>query len=813
MDATQWVQLTVDARNNAYHDLWVNTGKTWNDAMYSDDNATRVKNVGNGPTVSILPGVYDFAKQQIIEPSVNTDWQAEFYKRPLVQRHNLSYSGGSDNARYFISGGYQDQPGIAPNSGQKRLNFRTNIDGRIGKKLTVSANVSYIQLNNKETQEGRFNVSPLMSPLIMLPIMHPYDDNGNPLTGEQTAISGTYGFQNIENPIAVANLTNISRKVYRSLYNATATYEIVPSLLFKANLGAQTHNEKYDYYKPISISNGTNLPYSAAAMAAATATAQTRTTLDQLGEFTLNYNKSFGKHTVNAIAGYTVQETNIDQITINKQGFQNDNIPEITGGSADPANLSLGATNKATFTLLSYLSRVNYSYDGKYYVSGSFRTDGSSRFGALNKWGTFPSVSLGWNLSKESFYHDWLGKESTVKLRASWGLSGNNNICNYNTVQTFSAPTGVPFGNGIATAYFPSGLKDDRLGWESTSQYNLGLDLSMLNGRLSMITNYYQSYSYNLLFNQPVTAVTGSTTVLTNLRDSKISNNGIDLQLDGAVVDSKDARLILSGNISVNRNKVLNMGGANTILSTGAERSYVTHITQQGSPVGSFYGYKVLGHVTADNLGKVAPSSASANPLYIGDLYFEDLNKDGIVNDADRQIIGTPYPKFTYGFALTGGYKEITLRASFNGSYGNQVLDGQDYYLYNLDGTSNNYIQSAYRYRNESNPGNGKSGYRANRSPTQSNSTRLSSFYIQDGTYLRCTNITLDYDLSRLLKRGTGIGTAHIYMAVDNAFTITKYMGYNPEVDYNDGANLTPGVDYGNYPLVRAFSLGIKTTF
>jgi hypothetical protein len=211
-------------------------------------------------------------------------------------------------------------------------------------------------------------------------------------------------------------------------------------------------------------------------------------------------------------------------------------------------------------------------------------------------------------------------------------------------------------------------------------------------------------------------------------------------------------------------------------------------------------------------------STAQTNGLRPGDLYFKDVNGDGVVNSSDLGVIGTPYPKFTYGFNLSASYKEISIGASFTGSYGNQVLDGQDYYLYNMEGSGNQYADVANRYRNEAEPGNGKV-FRASRAGTQSNSTRLSTFYLQDGSFFRCTNISLGYNIPTISAlHKAGIGAIRVYGSVNNAFTVTKYKGYNPEVDFNystgtNPANLTPGVDYGVYPLVRSFNMGIHVTF
>lgn len=845
LNSSEFAQLMIDGRNNTYRDLVQNSGKPWTDAMFSDDNATRIAKVGNASAVSIPTEFYDFANQRLITPKYNTDWQDELYRNAPVSRHNLTFSGGNNGVRYLISGGYQNQQGIIVSTKQDRLNFRANIDGDISKKFKVGASMFVTSTNSREVQEGRFNQGPILGALIYAPTFRARDDNGNLVKNEMAAQQSAYGYQTIENPVALAMETNITRKGLRGTYNGTASYEIIPGLVAKANLGLQTFNEKYEYYLPTSLSSGNNPPYSPQAIAAATATALSVTTQNLLAEFTAMYTKQFGRHKVNGLVGYTAQKTNLDQISVSAQGFQNDAVQEITAKGADPTNFyQSSATSSAGFTgtgkleetLLSYLARAEYNYDERYYLTAAFRTDGSSRFGPLNRWGNFPSLSAGWTISNEPFYNNWLGAASTLKLRASWGLTGNYNVGNYNYLQTMASPTGAVFGAGtIQTAFFPGPIKDQRLGWESTSQFNLGLDVGLFNNRLLLIANGYLSDSYNLLFNQPISAISGATSILTNLRNSRIRNQGVELQIDGRAISTQDFKLNLSGNISINRNKVLDMGGANMILSAGAERSYITHVTQEGQPVGSFYGFKVIGMVrqkdvdnlAADNavynaatqsfpagyvLKGPARSTASTNPLRPGDLIFQDVNGDGVVNDADKQVIGSPYPKLTYGFSVNATYKDFDANIGFNGSYGNQVLDGQDYYLFNMEGSGNQYSIVKDRYRSEEQPGNGQV-YRAARGGTQSNSTRLSTFYLQDGSYLRCANITLGYNLPTALVSKARVSGLRLYVNVNNAFTITKYKGYNPEVDYNNGANLTPGVDYGKYPLARGYNVGAKITF
>jgi len=814
LNAAQFIDLIIDGRNNMYRDLVVNGGLTWTDDMLKDDNATRVALVGNAGSVSIPEEYYDFSTGLAKPSQYDTDWQDALYRNAPFQRHNLSIYGGNDKTRYFLSGSYQNQDGIMLGTDQQVYNFRVNVDSKVSKRLTIGANVAFTYNDNNEVSTGRYNQSPSMAALLYLPTLPVYNEDGSYAQYLMADLSANnYGIQNPENPLAYVTMIKDNRRGKRGFYNAFADFSILEGLNLKVNGGISTYDEKYDYYLPTSLSNGNNPPFSDNAKTAAYADANTRGEIDKLVETTLNYNKTFNEvHQLNALLGYSAQQTNIDYVAVRANGFQSDAIGEITDKGADPSNFQLRDAYKRNTTLQSYFSRVMYTYDSRYFLSASFRTDGSSRFGPESKWGTFPSVSAGWTLSNEGFYDNWLGERSTVKLRASWGLSGNNNIGDYRAITVYNAPGGVIIGDKVATAYWPGDLYDPKLGWESTSQYNAGLDLGLLRGRLNIFTNLYLSQSFNLLFNQPITAVSGATTILTNLPDSKVENKGFDIQVDATIVRKQDFDFGFSGNIMVNRNKVLDLGGASTIITNGAERSYLTHITQEGSPIGMFYGFKVLGIATEENYQDVAPSAASTNPMQPGDLYFEDVDGNGVVNDDDKRVIGNPHPKFTYGFALNGRYRSFDLRASFNGSQGNQMLDGYDYYLYNMEGSGNQYADVAQRWRSAAEPGNGQV-YRASRGGTQSNSTRLSTFYLQDASYFRMTNVLLGYNLSQEAASKIRLSGLRIYASVDNPFTISKYKGYNPESDYDQRGNLTPGVDYGLYPLVRSFNLGLKVTF
>ncbi|MBN9384303.1 MAG: TonB-dependent receptor [Chitinophagaceae bacterium] len=844
LNASQFTDLFVNGRNANYKDILISKGVTWSDAFYSDDNATRVTKAGQtatGCSVCILKDLYDFPSQTVKQPKYNTDWQDVLYRNTTVQRHQVSFSGGSQNTRYLLSGGYLDQPGILDPTSQRRINLRANFDADLSPKLKISSSVFVTNTENREVEEGRFNQGPILGALVYMPIFPAFNPDGSLVTADKGAGAQTdgfaYAFQGIENPLALSRRVKITRKGTRATYIANATYEIIKDLNFRVNLGGQTYSEKYEYYYPTNLSNGINPPGSSQSILAANASAQNLTIQDRLAEFTLNYKKSFGLHRFDVLAGYSAQETKQDVLAVATKNFTNDYIPEITAGGNTPGDFSMQPnTGKATTTLLSYLGRVIYNYNNRYFLSASIRSDASSRFGPKNKWGQFGAVSAGWTLSNESFYHDWLGRNSSLKLRASWGLTGNNNIPNYKELQYITGAGGVVVGNTVVNSGWAGDLADPSLGWESTSQYNFGLDGTVLNNRVSFFINYYLSKSYNLLYNKTISAISGANFILTNLRNSNIRNQGMDLQVDVKAIQTKDFNLNFSGNITANKNKVISLGGASEIQTNGAERSYITHVTREGAPVGSFYGVQVAGMVREADMSRVNAdlavykangnkfptgyklqafpiSTASSTPLNPGDLYFVDKNGDGVITDADKDIIGSPYPDFTYGFAITANYKAFDLSASFNGSKGGKIVDGQDYYIRNMEGSGNQYAVIDQRYRSEQRPGNGHE-YRASRGGTQSNSTRLSSYYLQSGSFFRCTNITAGVDLTQLAGvNKVGLNGLRFYVSVDNVFTVTKYLGYNPEVDFNNGANLTPGIDYGKYPLVRSFNTGVKIQF
>ena len=612
-------------------------------------------------------------------------------------------------------------------------------------------------------------------------------------------------------------------------FNTNVSYDILDNLQIKANLGAQYYTYRYWYYRPRSVGQDGDMPNSDGAAARVRARDRSTRDLDKLGELTINYNKTFGKSILNVLLGGSAQRKTYDKVYLTGSGFADDRIQEITAIGPDPGSITLdSSTRKSAWTLLSYFGRINYSFNNRYMLTGTLRSDGSSRFGASNRWGFFPSISGGWNVSNEKFFIDKLGTSTSFRLRASWGLSGNNNIGNYEHTSSMSSG-GYPFGNSVESAFWAGSFKDAAIGWEKTSQMNLGFDFGILNGRINLIGNYYNSISYDLLFDQTISSISGSQTVKTNMLDAKVRNRGFDFQVDGKILTGQ-FNWGVSANISVNRNKVLDMGGIDEQY-TVSERSVNTHVTRAGLPIGSFYGYiadgiiseKEYANIMIDNSNLingsfpegyvlVGPSVPSYSTVKPGDVKWRDIDGDNIITAKDRDVIGNAYPKFTYGLSTNMSYKGIDLTAVFTGSYGGKAINFQKYYLYNMEGSGNQLASALNRWQSDENPGDGKT-FRAARHSTTNVSNRLASYLVDDTSYFRCSNITLGYNLNQNMLKKIGISGLRIYASVDNLFTISKYEGYNPDVDYKDGNNLLPGFDWGVYPLAKTFSVGANLTF
>ena len=501
--------------------------------------------------------------------------------------------------------------------------------------------------------------------------------------------------------------------------------------------------------------------------------------VDRLGEFTLSYKKKIGRHHIDALAGYTLQKKTYDRLGVEATGFADDRIHEVTGHGSNASDISLYSTRKAAWAMMSFLTRVNYSFDDRYTLTGSFRADGSSRFGIDSRWGYFPSVSAGWTLSNEPFLKDALKDVASIRLRASWGKSGNNDIGNYASLAGISSGS-YAFGQTPVSTTYEGSFTDAALGWETTRQTNVGIDLGFFNGRLNVIGNWYNSISTDILYKYPISSISGATSTTTNMSGAKIRNRGFDVQLDARLLTGK-VNWNFSTNISVNRNKVVSMGGLDDIIST-TERSVGSHITKEGKPIGSFYGYQAVG---------IMSKADYANALLDRDVYIKNGNK------------------FPEGYQLKG--PAVASYALDNLSYGNAIWKDANGDGVITTGSGNQYSIVADRYISDAQPGRNNVPI-ASRISTTNTSLKLSSYYVEDASFFRCANITLGYTLPKRWTSKLHITSCRVYVSGDNLFTITPYRGYNPEMSYKS-SNMMPGFDWGCYPLSRIYSVGLNLTF
>ena len=832
MNAAQFKQLHRDGYNNAYFDYLRNNPSIYgtDDAINwqhsrEDDNATRSAN-GAGNTMLLCP--------DIIDSPYDTDWQDAIFRTAPMHKVNFSVSGGKDKFKYMFSAGYLNQDGIVAPSNHQRLTTRLNMDINVSDRFTVGVNSSmyYVKERVVRTDGLAFNDGVILNALGMPPTYPILNDDGSYALGwSYRNGESSYMCFGGENPVALANGRQEYYTKMRASLNANLKFKIIDGLFIKLNGGVQIADQIYDLYRPSWLGQSNYEPGNYETNSLVKARNDRDFNTDWLLEATLSYDKTFAdKHTVSAVVGYSMQKkmyNNIDASTV-LGALPDDRITELSAAQPTETdeNGTSAKTDKIAWSLMSVFARAMYNYDHRYTLSLSLRGDGCSRFGATNRWGLFPSVSAGWNITNEHWAED-IQDKFTAKLRASWGISGNNNISNYRHIATIKTGSYV-FGDPTSTVmtYYPTSVDSD-LGWEKTSQVNVGTDITFWSGRLSMVLNYYYSVTTDLLYQNTMSATTGATSMWTNLKDGRVINQGGDIQVDANVLNMSGVKWNIGFNISLNRNVVY--GLQDDILIYG-QRSQLTHITRNGYAIGSYYGMVSEGLITTDDYAAIkedaqhigedgyqlkGPAVADYANVYVGDVRWRDVNGDGKITEDDRDIIGDNYPKFSYGFNTSLSWKGLSLSASFDGQYGNSVINFSRYYICNLEGGVNTMTVGLNRYQGEYTQPYAVSDdmmFRANR--TQKNlNTKFSTYFVEDASFLRMTNLTLGYTIpDNKAFKAIKLSRMYLYFSVDNVFTVTKYLGYNPDVDYN-ASNTAPGLDFGTYPLARSFSGGVKLTF
>jgi len=529
-------------------------------------------------------------------------------------------------------------------------------------------------------------------------------------------------------------------------------------------------------------------------------------------ENTLNFSRVFAeKHTINAVLGYTAEKTRYENVSASKQGVPN-NEPDMQ--YLDAAQLASSATAAGSAiesSLLSYLGRVNYNYDDRYLATVTFRADGSSRFGAGNRYGYFPSLALAWKLSNEQFFKKWdQNWLSSLKIRAGWGQVGNQNIDDYMFQNLLSSSAQYAYLYGkpetLNQGVVAVNMGNANVKWETTESTNLGFDLGLLNGRFNLSAEYYYKTTKDMLLVEPIPYFLGfETGPMTNA--GKVKNYGFEFQAEWRDNIGKDFNYNIGGNISTIKNEVLSLGTGKSI-SGGALKNGNATLTSVGNPIGSFWGYKTNGLVnTQEELTDVKTRQPNAD---YGDVIFLDTNGDKKLTDADKTVIGNPIPKFYYGFNLGMEYKGIDLNAVFEGSYGNDVFNAMRYFTYDLGDVTNKSVD-VLGYWSTSNPNATMPRLNGN---DKNDNNRISDRYIEDGSYLRLKTLQLGYTMPESISKKMHVNRLRVYISGQNLFTITKYSGADPEIGQISSTNyLSRGVDIGTYPQARIFTGGINVTF
>lgn len=782
LDAYQWSQFSYDAKNTAYLSA-VPTGKI------TDNNTVRANANYQIPS-EILPYLAGNANL------TNTDWQDAIFRSAAIQNHTLSAIGGSEKVQYYISGNYFDQDGIVIASGFKRYGLRANLLANPINRLKVGLSVNPTFSNHDLVNtEGPFIYDGIINnALKAAPIFPVYNPDGSYAINLQNAWA--FNYSGGENPVALANEIKDKLKNVRLQGTTFAEYKILPNLSFKSLFGTDINYFGRSYYRPSTL--GAYRPVQQTAPTNPTGSSQTAISQNWIWENTLNYNFAIDKHKFNVLLGYTSQKNRTEANFVTARNFPNDAVQTLNAGT-----VTAGSSTASEWSLISNIGRINYNLLDRYFVTASLRRDGSSRFGGNNKWGYFPSVSGAWVISDETFWKTEALSE--VKLRVSYGQTGNFQIPNYGAYDLLSSNNYI-LGAGEGTSQNGVGLSQPSnpdLTWERTSQVNAGLDIGLLKNRIYLSADYYVSTTRDLLLNVPVPLNSGFSTALVNI--GKVQNKGFELgitsnNLEGAL------KWKTNFNISANRNKVLQLGPENTpIISDGGVASL--YITKVGEPIGSFFGY-VNGGVFKNQAEIDAyPHYATAKP---GDRKFIDVNNDGKIDANDRTSIGSFFPDFIWGLTNDFKYKNFDLSIAFQGVQGNEILNLQRRYLLNSEGNANQFAQAANYWKSDADPGDGDI-IRANR-VTNANSAQISSFHVEDGSYVRLRNVTLGYNFNSKLF-GEKVENLRLYVSGQNLHTWTKYIGYNPEANARPTNALSQGEDYGSYPLPRTIIAGLNLTF
>jgi TonB-linked SusC/RagA family outer membrane protein len=712
--------------------------------------------------------------------STNNDWQDLIFENAQQSGVNVSVSGGGEKGSFFLGLGLLDQEGIVTTSQNKRYSLSINLDQNINEWLSFGSHFNYTRSNVKgipDDMGAKFGGA--ISSALQTPSFQPiYDENGF------YTVSAGGGF-GLENPLSYIysddNLDVISNIVADANFSIKLPY----NLTYKTQIGITLNNNRFTRFRDPTVSsivsayggegqldNGERARY--------------------IFDNTLSYNETFDKHKLAVVVGNSISEENLMSSSQIKRDFASESVTTFNTAAVSLLNTSYAGS----WSLESYFARANYTYDDKYSVTTSVRTDGSSRIAPANRWGTFKTFSAGWNLSNESFMDD-VNFVTNLKLRAGYGETGNlpsglNDYANILTVFDYASGDNV-----VSPGVIPSSQRGNPdLQWETSEQINIGLDFSILNDRVFVSADYYNKKTQNMIFPLALPVSSGFATQIVNL-DGFIENKGFELNLNAYLVDEADFSWNSLFNISFNDNVVKDIPGNATIFTTFLQNlGGNLNITKNGLPIGSFWGYNSEG---------VDPQT--------GDLIFTDNNGDGAITPEDKQVIGNPMPDFTYGFVNEFSYKNWDLNIVVDGVYGNEIYNTGKQNLQAMRFFENQSADIVNRWRN---PGDITEIPRATLVDENGNAD-INSRWVEDGSFLRIRDISLSYNFDKNVLDALSISGLRLYGNIKNWFTFTDYTGYSPEVNRAlagvDKTATTQGVDYGTFPQSKTFSVGLNIEF
>lgn len=751
-----------------------------------------------------IPAVYQNPDQY----GEGTDWFSALTRTAPVQNYSIAVNTGTEKAAYSIVAGYFDQQGILVNTGYKRFSLRANGDFTPGKRVKFGFGVApSLQLEHNNRQGTGFNVDgqrAIFASASMIPTM------GSPYNPDGSLALGISGFTNQfvwANPLRQLMEVTDDANRFRVLANVFAEVKLTDNLTFRTSGSTDIGTMNRQRFIPSTSMGGFNaLPMENPPPGNNSALGESLTNTDYvwLNENTLNYNQRFGNHSLGALAGFTLQRSTGFASDMVGRDFPDNNVKYLSAATRFTTNTS----SFNAWSMVSLLGRINYSFKDRYLLQASIRRDGSSRFGANNKWGTFPSIGGSWIASDEPFLKD-IKALSFLKLRASYGLTGNNELNgNYMSVARIDN-SNYTFSGGLAPGKVQSTLGNANLAWERNRQFDAGIDIGLLNGRLNVSYDYYDKMTEGLLFELPVPQSSGFTKVQDNLGDIRQWGHEITVSSKNLIGKFKWST---DFNIAFNRNLVKRIGLNNIPFAadpTITLSEFTDFRTLVGKPIGQFYGYVFDGIFKNQAEADAGPKyygTGTTTTSQAGTVRFKDLNGDGkITFPEDQTVLGDPNPTFIFGLTNSFQYQNFDMSITMSGTYGNKLKNGMQESTYNLDGVFNGPPELLQRWRSESDPGNGRVA-RTLAGTTAAYRTD-NSLFVHDASHLTINNITLGYTLRKF--RTPVIKSLRLYGSAQNVYIFTSYPG-NPEVSAGLAFVTQQGQDLGAYPLQRTFTFGLN---